>query len=355
MKKSFLFAAVSLMLAGCAGHGTVIKGEVENLADGYVYLADMKQQGAIIDSALVSNGKFRFNLNDAQPTFARIATEQVPVAYVYIENGEIAVSGNMTDSSVTVGGTIANDGFAEYVKEMSILREDFRNAETQEMADAIDAKYEELVAKTIEQNKDNIFGIDLYIGTNGYDTPAVQMIEYLEALPEAMREIPLVKNAIAQAEQKKRTEPQAEGSDYVPHYIDIVQPDVNGKEISLASLVENPKNRYVLIDFWASWCGPCVREIPELAAAYAKYHKKGLEIYGISLDRDAEAWKNALDNNKMTWINVSSLTSFDNKAVEDYAVQAIPTNYLVDCSNGVIIAKNLRGEEVAKKFAELFE
>lgn len=355
MKKSFLFAAVSLMLTGCAGHTTVIKGEVENLADGYVYLADMKQQGAIIDSAMVSGGKFRFNINDVQPTFARIANEQAPVAYVYIEEGEIVVSGNMTDSSVTVGGTTANDGFAAYVKEMNILREDFRNAETQEMANAIDAKYEELVADTIEQNKDNIFGIDLYIGTNGYDTPAVKMIEYLNALPETMREIPLVKNAVAQAEQKMKTEPQAEGSDYVPHYIDIVQPDIDGKEISLASVIENPKNRYVLIDFWASWCGPCMREIPELSAAYTKYHKKGLEIYGISLDRDADGWKNAIDNNKMVWINVSTLTSFDNKAVEEYAVQAIPTNYLVDCSNGVIIAKNLRGEAVAKKFAELFE
>ena len=355
MKKSFLFAAVSLMLAGCAGHGTVINGEVENLADGYVYLADMKQQGAVIDSALVSGGKFRFALDDAQPTFARIATAHVPVAYIYIEKGEITVSGNMTDSSVTVGGTTANDGFAEYVKEMGILREDFRNAETQEMANEIDAKYEALVAKTIEQNKDNIFGIDLYIGTNGYDMSAAEMIKYLKALPETLRAIPLVADALAQAEQRIKTEPQAEGSDYVPHYIDIVQPDTDGKEISLASVVENPKNRYVLIDFWASWCGPCMREIPELVEAYKKYHKKGLEIYGISLDREADAWKNALDNNKMTWINVSSLTSFDNKAVEDYAVQAIPTNYLVDCSNGVIIAKNLRGEEVAKKFAELFE
>jgi len=355
MKKSFLFATASLLMAGCAGHGTVIKGEVENLADGYVYLADMKQQGEIIDSALVAGGKFRFDLDDVQPTFARIATEQVPVAYVYIEEGDIAVGGNMTDSSVTVGGTVANDGFARYVKEMSILREDFRNAETQEIADAIDAKYEELVAKTIEDNKDNIFGIDLYIGTNGYDMPAVEMIEYLNALPETMRAIPLVKNAIAQAEQKMKTEPQAEGSDYVPHYIDIVQPDAAGSEISLASVIENPKNRYVLIDFWASWCGPCMREVPELVAAYAEYHKKGLEIYGVSLDRDADAWKNAMSANGMKWINVSSLTSFDNKAVEDYAVQAIPTNYLVDCSNGVIIAKNLRGEDVAKKFAELFE
>lgn len=355
MKKSILFATASLLMAGCAGHGTVIKGEVENLADGYVYLADMKQRGEIIDSALVAGGKFRFDLDDVQPTFARIATAHEPVAYVYIENGEIAVGGNMTDSSVTVGGTVANDGFAAYVKEMNVLREDYRNAETPEMANEIDAKYEALVAETIGRNKDNIFGIDLYIDTNGYDKPAVEMKEYLNALPETMRGIPLVKDAIAQAEQRMKTEPQTEGSDYVPHYIDIVQPDTGGKEISLASVIENPKNRYVLVDFWASWCGPCMREVPELVAAYAEYHEKGLEIYGVSLDRDADAWKNAISANGMKWINVSSLTSFDNKAVGDYAVQAIPTNYLVDCSNGVIIAKNLRGENVGKKLAELFK
>ena len=158
----------------------------------------------------------------------------------------------------------------------------------------------------------------------------------------------------ASAERKFKTEPQAEGSDYVPHYIDIVQPNINGEEVSLKSVVENKNNRYVLLDFWASWCGPCMGEMPVLKEAYKLYHKRGFEIYGVSFDGTRDAWKGAIEKQGMKWVNVSTLERFNNPSAEDYAVESIPTNYLIDCSNGVIIAKNLRGEAVLEKLAELF-
>ena len=157
------------------------------------------------------------------------------------------------------------------------------------------------------------------------------------------------------AERKFKTEPQAEGSDYVPHYINIEQPTPSGKMVSLKSVVENKNNRYVLLDFWASWCGPCMGEMPHLKEAYKLYHKKGFEIYGVSFDAKKEAWQGAIEKQQMKWVNVSTLERFDNPAAEDYAVESIPTNYLIDCSNGVIIAKNLRGEAVLEKLAELLK
>ena len=157
------------------------------------------------------------------------------------------------------------------------------------------------------------------------------------------------------AERRFKTEPQSEGSDYVPYYIDIDQPNQKGESVSLKSVVENKKNRYVLLDFWASWCGPCMAEMPHLREAYKLYHKKGFEIYGVSLDSNREAWVGAIEKQQMRWVNVSALEGFKTSAADDYAVESIPTNYLIDCSNGVIVAKNLRGEAVAEKLAELFK
>ena len=95
-------------------------------------------------------------------------------------------------------------------------------------------------------------------------------------------------------------------------------------------------------------------EMPYLKEAYAKYNKKGFEIYGVSFDSKAEAWKAAIKKQNMKWVNVSLLESFKNSAAEDYVVESIPTNFLIDCSNGEIVAKNLRGEKLVEKLAELF-
>jgi alkyl hydroperoxide reductase subunit AhpC len=96
-----------------------------------------------------------------------------------------------------------------------------------------------------------------------------------------------------------------------------------------------------------------MREMPHLKQAYAKYNKKGFEIYGVSFDRSADAWKAAIKNQNMKWVNVSLLQSFSNPAAEEYVVESIPTNFLIDCATGEIIAKNLRGEAVETKLAEL--
>lgn len=131
-------------------------------------------------------------------------------------------------------------------------------------------------------------------------------------------------------------------------FVDFQQPSPSGSSIRLSSLAGN----YILLEFWASWCGPCRKENPNIVALYNKYKDRGFKVFGVSLDISASAWKKAIADDKLTWPNVSELKGSENDAGLIYGVYEIPTNYLIDRS-GKIVAKNLRGKELNKKIKEL--
>ncbi len=132
---------------------------------------------------------------------------------------------------------------------------------------------------------------------------------------------------------------------------EFTQADVNGIPVKLSSF----RGKYVLIDFWASWCGPCRQENPNVVRAFNKYKNKNFTILGVSLDRPGakDAWQAAIKSDGLVWTQVSDLKFWDNEAAALYAVRAIPQNYLID-PQGKIIGKNLRGEDLERKLAELF-
>ena len=181
---------------------------------------------------------------------------------------------------------------------------------------------------------------------------SVEMLDVLDRLTPELAQLPYAEKLRKEAIQRLKTE--AGGT-----YINMAYPNLNGDTISLSSVVNNPANRYVLVDFWASWCDGCVDDLPTLVKIYENYHDKGLEIYGLSVDtqRRYKYWKSCIEKNNMTWVNVCDYSGGmrgNSKVRDDYAIIADPTTILIDCLTGKIVMRD-DIENIEPKLAELFE
>ena len=345
MKKMLILAAAAALCACGNQKRYTIEGSAEELA-GTVYLYDMERN--LLDSAVVENGAFRFEGTVETPTLGIVSDsrDDAPASFVrmfFLEPGAIVIS---ADSDQRVSGTPANDASYAYRQAGQALIQEYRAEETSdERREAIEKEYDELTRTTMEANRGNYFGAQLLAQQMSYELSGRELLDEIAKFPAELQATDLLTKLKESAGQKMRT-------DIGEPYIDIEQRNAAGETVSLKSVIDNPANKYTLVDFWASWCGPCMGEVPYLKQTYGDFHDKGFEIYGVSFDKDREKWLGAVEQNGMNWVHVSDLNGCDNQAAKDYAVQGIPSNFLID-AEGKIVATNLRGEALREKIAEL--
>lgn len=339
MKKILLIATIALLACSCGKKNSyTITGDVAGLT-GNVTLMD--ENGDNIAEAPVTDGKFTFTGTLEEPSLAILANNDQPLAMIFLEPGKIKIEGS-SDNMLSITGTKANNNNTTFSNEQYAMMARLYGASSEEERQAVADEMKAGIANAIDQNLDNYFGLYLLTSVMN-DWSGDQIVSKLDEFTPAMQNTKLGNDIRKLGDAKQLT-------DVGNKYTDIALPDTAGKDIALSSVVGDGK--YVLLDFWASWCGPCMREVPYLVKTYELYYDKGFEIYGVSLDRNEQDWKDAIAANKMSWINVSAINDTDQKASTAYAVQSIPANFLIG-PDGNIIAKNLRGEELEAKIAEL--
>ena len=359
MRKLLLsIVAASMTLAACnAQSGYKVTGTVEGMPDGKAIIATVN--GSTLDTlakADVKNGSFEFTGNVSEPTGAYIMVigQRGAIPFM-LENANITV--NAGQAGLTVTGSEGQKIYDQFMainataqQEAMKLQQEYQAANgDQAKIQAIQEAYAKLMtdvqAKETELIKANP---DSYVSAFVIASGMGQM-EY-EQLKERYNLLGEKAKAGAQgkaiAAQIAKLESTAIGQ-IAPNFT-ITTPE--GESISLYDI----KGKVKLIDFWASWCGPCRGENPHVVEIYKEYHPKGLEIFGVSLDNNKEAWVKASADDGLVWKHGSDLKGWQSAPAQLYSVTGIPHTVLLD-ENNKIIAKNLRGDELKQKIAELLK
>ncbi len=366
-----LAAQAGLMAQGAQGGGKfTIHGQLKNLPTDRIYLVYINDKKQVLDSSTVTNGTYSFTgeITDGSPaTLLDVSPRNRPasrdIARIFLVPESFAISHIDSFSNDVMTGSPANTDYQQitaaekpYEQREKALMSAYkaaRQASDEVTANAIKSRgmsIEKGLADSIyapfirihPQSPVALYVLRLYAKDNPGD-PTLRPL--FDGLSPALKGSTAGK---ALAEKLSATAKTGIGS----MAMDFTQNDTLGKPVSLSAF----RGKYVLLDFWASWCGPCRLENPTVVGAYAKYHPKGFEILGVSLDRpgDKDKWLKAIDADKLTWTHVSDLQFWDNAVAKEYGVESIPQNFLID-PQGKIIGKGLRGDELEQKLREIYK
>ena len=370
MYKSFFLLLLPVLSLAQSPKEFELKGQL-NLAKpvDWVYLRYVSGEESIIDSLQPKNGEFKFKGKVAEPVVASLITkfkqqgEEKParqIIQLFLEPSKIEFVANDSLTNFSVKGSSGHADFIGLVKTQQTFdarykvlyriadslqqagnTEELKKAEKQIM-DLYNEMNETVYASFIKKHPNSNVALYAVKQYAGYDIDPAKVEPLFNSLPATTKAWPSAKALQERIQIAKKT---AIGN----FVMDFTQNDTLGKPVSLSSF----KGKYVLIDFWASWCGPCRKENPNVVKVYNKFKDKNFTVLSVSLDRpDAkDKWMAAIHKDELTWTHVSDLKYWDNEVAKQYGIRAIPQNLLID-PQGKIIAKNLRGDDLDAKLTE---
>lgn len=343
-----------------------IDGTIRNFTGKTVYVHHKLKDKYVVDSAKVKDGKFVFSLKATEPDMHWLTLSNDPGGqpnfFFFTDPAPIKLKliADSLNYSTALGGP--NQAvYDEYkaminllVQQQQKMQSDYKNAQQTgdaQTMQAIQQEFQNLNARYIENLKIFIKGhsqseMSAYIVANDLNNENIPTETLIEAL--GLIDPSLSKNSYVVAVNKKLETVRGTMVGYPANNFTQNTPD--GKPVKLSDY----KGKYVLIDFWASWCKPCRMENPNVVAAYNRYKDKGFTVLGISMDSNKDAWVNAIRADNLAWQHVSDLKGWGNEVGIMYSVKGIPQNFLVD-KEGKIVAKNLRGAELDEKLAEIIK
>ena len=348
MKKILLTASTAVLLCGCGGPNYSITGNAGLEPGDSVFLIGSGRT-ELAAGVVCADSTIRLQGRVAEPEIARLANqERIPVgtAVIFLEPGDIRTVPTDDRRVYAVSGTPLNDKKREFDERMADFDRKFRELPPDAPADSLYAAYTKLVPESIGANSDNLFGAYLFsvYEFDGNDIAAAKA--RLECFTPAMQAHPTLKRIAEKVAA-------AENTEIGKPYMDLTLKDADGETVALSSLAG--PGRWVLLDFWATWCGPCCREIPYLKEAYAAFSGRGFSIYAVSIDHDAARWQRFLAENDLPWTNVLSPgCGKQSPAAAMYGIRFIPSNFLIS-PDGVIVARNLPGRQLQSRLEELMK
>lgn len=350
---------------------TTVKGHVKGYPDGTkVYigtLADVPDR--YTDSTTVKGGEFAFFVPDNAQTkscplvvncvtdprhFSAVELYAAPgnTLNCYIDAAEEGMGNYVTGSPLNFINHKMSEELEPFYNQIIPLRQTVRDdnasaeakKKAEQQADSLYSISTKIQKSYALNNLDNVFGIGL-LRNLSYEMTLNEMDSVLNLVPESMQSNPQV---VAMKQSLDADRKTTEGKPM----IDVTLPDVKGKKTSLSSLVK--KNKLTIVDFWASWCGPCRAELPEMKKIYAEFKSKGVGMVGVSFDSKKEAWLKAIKTLGLDYQHISDLKGWQSTAAKAYNVKAIPFTMLID-KKGIIVGRDLHGDELKARIAELLK